>query len=90
MSFLSRFRPVFHVLFYLKTAKFEMRNFFAYSQALEKSAFARYAQKFRRFTGGVLHGIIFVVDYGAAFQMSVWHFPFLSVEGNKGGQDTPP
>lgn len=22
--------------------------------------------------------------------MSVWHFPFLSVEGNKGGQDTPP
>lgn len=35
MSFLSRFRPVFHVLFYLKTPKFEMRNFFAYSQTLE-------------------------------------------------------
>ena len=70
MSFLSRFRPVFPVLFYLKTAKFEMRNFFAHSQSLEKSAFARYAQKFRRFTGGVLHDIIFVVDYGAAFPMN--------------------
>lgn len=47
-----------------------MRNFFAHSQSLEKSAFARYAQKFRRFTGGVLHGIIFVVDYGEAFPMN--------------------
>lgn len=27
MSFLSRFRPVFPVLFYLKTPKFEMHNF---------------------------------------------------------------